>query len=196
MRSSSAHRHALARVSTNLALGMTPFALLAGLHPEMPADAALPTLLCLLAAMGIAGCLNLGSGEAHPGTPFRRLLSCLLLGSSLAAVPWHLGALPFFPVVVGTGFISRWWLYSLETRDLVAADSQRLALPCLATRLRRSLTWITGAVIPTLVFSGLPALPLLSLSFGLTVFSQWTVAEEALWTPVSRNRTDARSGTP
>jgi hypothetical protein len=76
------------------------------------------------------------------------------------------------------------------------ADRQRLALPCLATRLRRAVTWVTGAVIPTLVLSGLPAIPLLFLSFGLTVFSQWTVAEEALWAPVSRNRVDARSGTP
>jgi hypothetical protein len=192
MRSSSAHRNALARVSTNLALGMIPFALLAGLHPKMPADAALATLIYLLAAMAIAGCLNLGSAEAHSGTPFRRLLSCLLLGSSLAALPWHAGALPLFPAVVGTGFLIRWWLYLLESRDLVAADRQRLALPCLATRLRRAVTWVTGAVIPTLVFSGLPALPLLSLSFALTVFSQWTVAEEALWTPVLRNRTDTR----
>ena len=196
MRSSSAHRHALARVSTNLALGMTPFALLAGLHPEMPAEAALPTLLYLLAAMAVAGCLNLGSAEAHPGTPFRRLLSCLLLGSSLAAIPWHTGGMPFFPAVVGTGFVIRWWLYLLESRDLVVADRQRLALPCLATRLRRGVTWITGAVIPTLVFSGLPALPLLVLSFGLTAFSQWTVAGEAVWLPISRNRTDARRGTP
>ena len=192
MRSSSPHRNALARVSTNLALGLAPFALLAGLHPEMKADASMPTLLCLLIAMGTAGCLNLGVAADHPGTPVRRLLSCLLLGSSLAAVGWHAGALPFFPAVVGIGFVCRWWLYTLETRDLVRADRQRLALPCFATRLRRAITWITGAVIPILVFSGLPPFPLLLLSFGLTVFSQWTVAEEALWAPVSRNRTDAR----
>jgi hypothetical protein len=159
----------------------------------MPADAALPTLLCLLGSFGIAGCLNLGTDDAHPGTPLRRLLSCLLLGSSLVAVPWHAEALPFFPAVVGAGFVSRWWLYSLETRDLVVADRQRLALPCLATRLRRAITWITGAVIPLLVFSGLPASPLLLLSFGLTVFSQWTVAEEANLAPASSNRTDRRS---
>jgi hypothetical protein len=192
MRSSSPHRNALARVSTNLALGLTPFALLAGLHPEMPADAALPTLLCLLATLAIAGCLNLGTEDAHPGTPLRRLLSCLLLGSSLAALPWHAGALPFFPAVMGTGFVVRWWLYSLETRDLVVADRQRLALPCLATRLRRAVTWITGAAIPVLVFSGLPAFPLLALSFGLTVFSQWTVAEEGCLAPAGRSRADGR----
>jgi hypothetical protein len=196
MRSSSPHKNAVARVSTNLALGLTPFALFAGLHPEMPADAALPTLLSLLAAFGVAGCLNLGTDDVHPGTPFRRLLSCLLLGSSLAALPWHSGALPFFPAVMGTGFVSRWWLYSLETRDLVVADRQRLALPCFATRLRRAITWITGAVIPLLVFSGLPAFPLLLLSFGLTAFSQWTVAEEAAWAMPSRNRIDTRTRTP
>jgi len=196
MRSSSSHRNALARVSTNLALGLTPFALFAGLHSGMPADASLTTLLCLLAAIAIAGCLTPGTDGDHSGTPFRRLLSCLLLGSSVAALPWHAGAQSFFPAVIGTGFVSRWWLYSLETRDLVLADRQRLALPCFATRLRRAITWITGALIPILVFSGLPPFPLLFLSFGLTVFSQWTVAEEALWAPASRNRTDARHDLP
>lgn len=195
MKPSSPHRNALARVSTNLALGLTPFALLAGLHPEMPADAALPTLLCLLAVFAVAGCLSPGTDDAQPATPLRRLLSCLLLGSSLAALPWHAGALPFFPAVMGTGFVVRWWLYSLESRDLVVADRQRHALPCLATRLRRVVTWITGALIPLLVFSGLPAFPLLLLSFGLTVFSQWTVAEEANLAPALRSRTDAHRGT-
>lgn len=192
MKPSSPHRNAVARVSTNLAFGLSAFTLFAGLHPAMPADAALPTLLYLLAAIAIAGCLNPGTDDSHSGTPFRRLLSCLLLGSSLAALPWHTGALPFFPFIMGTGFVSRWWLHLLETRDLVTADRHRLALPCLATRLRRTITWITGAAIPLLILSGLPPFPLLLLSFGLTVFSQWTVAEEAFWAPVSRNRTDAR----
>jgi hypothetical protein len=196
MKPSSPHRNALARVSTNLAFGLSAFVLFAGLHPAMPADAALPTLLYLFAAIAIAGCLNWGTDDGHSGTPFRRLLSCLLLGSSLATLPWLSGALPFFPFVMGTGFVSRWWLYSLETRDLVAADRQRLALPCLAARLRRAVTWITGAAIPLLIFSGLPPFPLLFLSFGLTVFSQWTVAEEAVWAPASRNRTDARVRIP
>jgi hypothetical protein len=194
MKPSSPHRNALARVSTNLAFGLSAFALFACLHPAMPAEAALPTLLYLLVVIAIAGCLSPGTDDSHPGTPFRRLLSCLLLGSSLSALPWHTGALPFFPLIMGTGFVSRWWLYSLETRDLVTADRQRLALPCLATRLRRAITWITGAVIPLLVFSGLPPVPLLFLSFGLTVFSQWTVAEEAVWSPVARNPPDAGIG--
>ena len=195
MRSSTSHWSALARVSTNLAFGLVPFTLFAGLYPGS-ADASLPILLYLLAAIAIAGCLNLGPADSHPGTPFRRLLSCLLLGSSLAALPWHAGSLPFFPAVVGTGFAIRWWLYLLETRDLVVADRQGLALPCFATRLRRAITWITGAVIPILVFSELPAFPLLLLSFALTAFSQWTVAEEALWVPVSRSHTDARNRHP
>jgi hypothetical protein len=178
MNTSSPHRNALARVSTNLSFGLVPFALVAGLHPVVAADAALPTWLCLLASFAAAGCLTLGTREVIPASPLRRLLACLLLGSSLVAIPWNLQSLPFFPAALGIGFVSRWGLYALETRDLVVADRAHLALPCLATRLRRVLTWITGAAIPLLVLSGLPSGPLLVLSFGLTVFSQWTVVGE------------------
>ena len=192
MRSPSPHRNALARVSTNLAFGLAPFALVAGLHPAMPQQAALPTLLCQLASISIAGCLNLGAADTRPGTALRRLLSCLLLGSSAAALSWVAGALPFFPAVVATGFVCRWWLYLLETRDLRVADRRRLALPCLATRLRRAITWITGAAIPLLLAIGSPPVPLLLLSFGLTAFSQWTVASEACF--ASPGRIDPRDG--
>jgi hypothetical protein len=187
MRSPSPHRNALARVSANLAFGLSPFALIAGLHPAIPPDAAVPTWLCLLASFSIAGCLNLGAADTRPGTPLRRLLSCLLLGSSLAALSWDAGSLPFFPAVVATGFVCRWWLYFLETRDLRIADHRRLALPCLATRLRRGITWITGAAIPLLVAIGLPPFALLLLSFVLTAFSQWTVAGEACFARIDRS---------
>lgn len=179
MRSPSPHRNALARVSTNLAFGLAPFALIAGLHPAMPQQAAVPTLLCQLASISVSGCLNLGAAGTWPDTSLRRLLSCLLLGSSVAALSWQAGPLPFFLAVVAIGFVCRWWLYLLETRDLRIADRRRLALPCLATRLRRAVTWITGAAIPFLVAIGSPPFPLLSLSLALTVFSQWTVAGEA-----------------
>ena len=113
-----------------------------------------------------------------PDPVFRRLLSCILLGSSLAAIPWSAQNLVLFPAAAGAGFITRWWLYLLETRDLIRADRQKQALPCLATRLRRSITWITGALIPLLLLTGLPAAPLLVLSCVLTLFNQWTVGCE------------------
>jgi hypothetical protein len=87
-------------------------------------------------------------------------------------------SLPILPVALVAGLVLRWGLYLLETRDLVLADRRRLALPSLATRLRRGITWLTGALIPLLVFSGLPPVPLLTLSFALTAFNQWTVACE------------------
>ncbi len=179
MHAPSPHQNARARVATNLSFGLIPFALIAGLHPGLPAEAALPTWICLFAAFAVAGCLNLGFQQPAPYSLLRRPLSCLLLGSSLIAIPWKVQGLPFFPAALALGFASRWWLYALETRDLVVADRQRLALPCLATRYRRIITWITGALIPLLVISDLPAFPLLFLSFVLTVFSQWTVAGEA-----------------
>lgn len=192
MRSPSPHRNALARVSANLAFGLAPFALITGLHPAIPPDAAVPTWLCQLASILIAGCLNLGAADTRPGTPLRRILSCLLLGSSVAALSWNAGSLPFFPAVMAIGFVCRWWLYLLETRDLRIADRRRLALPCLATRLRRGVTWITGAAIPLLVAIGLPPFALLLLSFVLTAFSQWTVAGEACF--ASPGRIDPRDG--
>src|SRR5690606_21737054 len=134
-----------------------PVAVLAGLHPAMPAKAALPVWWCLLLCFALAGCLNIGARDQGGGTALRRPLACLLLGSSLAAIPWKSQNLALFPVILATGFVSRWWLYALETRDLVIADRRKIALPCLATRYRRAITWITGAVIPLLVVSGLPS---------------------------------------
>lgn len=179
-RESPAPWGALPRLTGNLALGLAPFALLAGLHPAIGAKQAAAVWLCFLAAAALAGCLHLGQSrptiKADP--VFRRLLSCILLGSSLAAIPWNAQNLPLFPVAAGAGFVTRWWLYLLETRDLIRADRQKQALPCLATRLRRSITWITGALIPLLVLTGLPAVPLLVLSCVLTLFNQWTVGCE------------------
>ena len=171
---------ALARVAGNLAFGVAPFALLAGVHPAVVAQDAAPVWLCLFGTAALAGCLHLGERQMQleAGTVFRRLLACILLGSSLAAIPWQAQELVLFPAAAGGGFVSRWWLYLLETRDLIEADRRRLALPCLATRLRRSITWITGALIPSLLLAGLPGVPLLGLSFALTVFSQWTTSCE------------------
>lgn len=172
---------ALARVTGNLAFGLAPFSVLAGLHPSVSAQEAAAVWICLLGTAGLAGCLHLGQRQVldlEAGSEFRRLLSCLLLGGSLAAVPWHAQGLKLFPLAALTVFVARWWLYLLETRDLVAADQQKLALPCLATRIRRSITWITGLLIPLLLLTGLPGGPLLTLSFGLTVLIQWIAAFE------------------
>jgi hypothetical protein len=179
-RDASPQRTALTRVTGNLVFGVAPFALLAGLHPAVPAKDAAVVWMCLFGTAALAGCLHLGKRQVplETGPVFRRLLSCILIGSSLAAIPWHAQGLGLFPVAAGAGFVARWWLYLLETRDLIVADRRRLALPCLATRLRRSITWITGAIIPLLVLAGLPGVPLLTLSFVLTAFSQWISACE------------------
>jgi hypothetical protein len=166
---------ALARVAGNLAFGLAPFALLAGVHPAVSAREAAAVWMCLFGVAALAGCLHLGEHQValEGGSLFRRLLSSILLGSSLAAIPWHAQELKLFPLAALAGFVARWWLYLLETRDLLEADRQRLALPCLATRIRRSITWVTGLVIPLLLLARLPGEPLLALSFALTVFIQW-----------------------
>jgi hypothetical protein len=176
----SPQRTALTRIAGNLVFGVAPFALLAGLHPAVPAKDAAVVWICLFGTAALAGCLHLGERQMplESASVLRRLLSCILIGSSLVAIPWHAQGLGLFPLAAVAGFVVRWWLYLLETRDLIVADRRRLALPCLATRLRRSITWITGAVIPLLILAGLPGVPLLALSFGLTAFSQWTSACE------------------
>ena len=185
----SPHRIAFVQVATNLALGTVSFLLLALLHPEVPIRDAGPSVLTLTVAVAVAIFLIASTGEPDWSPPpvrfavVRRGLSCLLLGSSLIAVPWNLQGLPCFPWVVAIGFGSRWLLYGLESLDLRAADRGREALPCFATRLRRTITWITGAAIPLLVLAGLPGQPLLLTSFFLTVFAQWTIPGEIFHSP-------------
>jgi hypothetical protein len=180
---SSAHCSAFARVASNLALGTLPLALLAALYPGVSLRETGPGWVCVAITAVVA--IVLGSSVEGRLAPvpqryaaFRRCLSCLLLGSSLLAVPWNFQELPCFPWAIAVGFGSRWLLYGLESLDLRIADRGREPLPCLATRLRRIVTWVTGALIPILVISGLPGVPLLSLSFFLTLFAQWTAAGE------------------
>lgn len=174
------HWDAIAQVAAQLALGLAPFTLLAGLHPSLAPGQAEVSWLCLAAVSALAGLLNRGRQAGFlPSAPLlRRLAGSLLLGTSLVAIPWAAQGLPILPVAMVAGLALRWGLYLLETRDLILADRQRLALPALSTRLRRGITWVTGALIPLLVFSGLPPVPLLSLSFALTAFNSWTVACE------------------
>jgi hypothetical protein len=183
----SPHRTAFMRVATNLALGTVPFALLSILYPGVPIRDAGPGLLSLTIAATLALLLIASTRETELGSPpvrfaaTRRCLSCLLLGSSLIVVPWNFQGLPCLSWAVAMGFGSRWLLYGLESMDLRAADRGREALPCFATRLRRMITWITGAVIPLSVLVGCPALPLLLISFFLTLFAQWTAMGEVLY---------------
>jgi hypothetical protein len=173
-------RDTIAQVVAQLAIGLAPFTLLAGLHPSLATGQADSSWLCLTVAASLA-CLLSREGQAGnlPSTPLlRRLAGSLLLGGSLIAIPWAAQELPILPMALLAGSALRWGLYLLETRELILAERQRLALPSLSTRLRRGITWVTGALIPLLVFSGLQAVPLLILSFTLTAFNQWTVACE------------------
>jgi hypothetical protein len=174
------------RVATNLALGTVPFALLSILYPGVSIREAGPGLLSLAIAAALALLLIASTGELewNPSplrlAVVRRFLSSLLLGSSLIAIPWNLQELPCRSWAVFMGFGSRWLLYGLESMDLRAADRGREALPCFATRLRRTITWITGAIIPLFVLVGCPELPFLLISFFLTIFAQWTASGEIL----------------
>ena len=180
----SVPRMALARATATLAWGSALFFLLGLLYPGLPAGKSVPGGICL--GLAVTAALLTGPPRELPGfTPpqegcpiFRRCLSCILLGSSLFAVCWNFQHLPSFPWAVVSGFGARWLLYGLESSDLRAAAQGREALPCLATRLRRAVTWVTGALIPLLVWGGLPGFPLLALSFLLTFFGQWTAAGE------------------
>lgn len=171
----------MALLAANLGLGLLPFLLLASCHPAIRGRGALPLGICLASLMAAALLIaprprQLLKSGAPPG---RRALACLLLGASLAAIPWKQQNLPLAGAVIATGFGIRWLLYSLETLDLRKADQHRLPLPCAATRIRRACTLVAGALIPLLLLTGLPCLPLLWISFILTLFCQWTVGGEA-----------------
>lgn len=176
----SVQRIALSRVATNLAMGLVPFGLLAVLHPSIGFSGAIPIWLCLVLTLAIAGAFSDAplacGGILHMG--IHRCLSCVLLGSSLAAIPWKLHEFPFSLGVILIGFSIRWLLYAMETWDLRMADLRKQPLPCLATRIRRGITLVTGGLIPVLILIGLPPIPLLSMSFILTAFSQWTATCE------------------
>jgi hypothetical protein len=171
---------ALSRVATNLALGLLPFGLLAAFHPAVDSRVTAPIWLCLVLSLAIAGAFP----EAPPTRGdtlrmnFHRALSCLLLGSSFAAIPWKIHEFTSAPGVVLTSLSIRWLLYALEAWELRLADLRKHPPPCLATRIRRAITLVTGCLIPLLILIGLPVIPLLALSFILTAFSQWTVACE------------------
>lgn len=176
----SVHRSTTALLAANLGLGLLPFLLLASCHPAIRGRGALSLGISLASLMAAALMIapqprQLLKSGVPPG---RRALACLLLGASLAAIPWKQQNLPLAGTVISTGFGIRWLLFALETLDLRKADRHRQPLPCAATRIRRACTLVTGALIPLLLLAGFPCPPLLWISFILTLFCQWTVGGE------------------
>lgn len=80
--------------------------------------------------------------------------------------------------IITLSFSIRWMLYAVETWELRMEDLHKGPMPSLATRIRRGITFITGALIPLLIFTGLPVVPLLGFSFILTTLGQWSAACE------------------
>lgn len=171
---------ALNRLGTQLSLGLTPFILLALAHPEIPRHYKTSLGLCLATSAGFYLLLRLArKSTTHSSRPFWHWsLSCLLLGSSLAAIPWKILGFPLSIAIVTLGFFIRWLLFAVETWELRIEDLHKAPMPSLATRIRRGATYITGALIPLLLITGLPVVPLLGLSFILTALGQWSAACE------------------
>lgn len=176
----SVHRSAAALLAANLGIGLLPFVLLAGLHPAIRWQGAVPLSICLAVALLGSWCIAPDRRVLwFSGVPLaRRLPACLLLGSSFAAIPWKQQGFPLAALVISLSLGLRWLLFALESLELRRADQRRLPLPCAATRIRRGCTMITGALIPALLLLGFPCLPLLWISFILTLFCQWTVGGE------------------
>ena len=175
-------RAALSRMAANLSMGMLPFILLGLVHPQIPFRQLTPLWVCLFAPAIVSVTLwALGVPPAGVSRPvWHHMLSCLLLGGSLAVIPWALLGLPSSLAVMLAGFSIRWILYACETWELRQEDLRKKPAPCTATRIRRAITFITGAAIPILIIAGLSTIPLLGVSFVLTAFSQWSVACESL----------------
>jgi hypothetical protein len=171
---------ALRRLGTQLSLGLIPFILFALAHPDIPHQHKTTLAICLALLGGIHLLLRLTreSTSRFPRPIWHQLLSCLLVGSSFAAIPWKMLGFPLSIAVITIGFSIRWMLYAVETWELRIEDSRKAPMPCLATRIRRGITFISGALIPLLILAGLPIIPLLGLSFVLTALSQWSASCE------------------
>jgi hypothetical protein len=176
----SFHGFALTRLATNLGLGLVPFLLFAILHPAIPYHQKAARGMCLALLIGTYLFFRIAVAPVvrFPRPIWHRLLSCLLLGSSLAAIPWKILGYPLAIAIISVGFSIRWILYATETWELRMEDARKAPSPCLATRIRRGITFITGALIPLLMLAGLPVIPLLILSFLLTAMCQWSAACE------------------
>jgi hypothetical protein len=187
---SNIHRIAVSQVATNLTLGIIPLLLLALAIPSISLSQTLNLWICLNGTFLISRVFQLGSEKPSRNYShgFMRIISCMLLGTSLIAIFWKGQNLPHALEIIILSFSIRWLLFIIETRNLILADRQRQPLPSFATRIRRLITFITGAVIPAFILIGLPAIPLLTLSFCLTTFAQWAIAFEVIHTRESNIR--------
>ncbi len=179
---STHHRIAVSQVATNLTLGIIPLLLLALAMPSISFSQTSSLWICLAASFLISRIFILGSENPSRNYShgFMRIISCMLLGTSLIAIFWKRQNLPHALEIIILSFCIRWLLFIIETRNLILADRQRQPLPSYATRIRRLITFITGAVIPAFILIGSPAIPLLTLSFCLTAFAQWAIAFEVI----------------
>jgi hypothetical protein len=179
-------RAALARVTWNMGVGTAVFGCILLLNPEIPAVRAVPTLVAAFVAMGFGKRLTVPgfsppAPEVFHGRVFRRQLSVILIGSSLAALLWSAQEIPWITLPIVLGFVARWVLYGLEVSDIRLCDRRKIGLPPLAARIRLWITLVTGALIPGLVLLEVSAPPLLLFSFFLTCFGQWSaICEIAL----------------
>ena len=191
MKADSTHyRIAVSQVATNMTYGIVPLLLLASIIPEISFSQTISFWVCLFGSFLISRIFSVGCKEYMRNycSGFFRVISCLLLGTSLIVIFWKWHDLPHALEIIILSFSIRWLLFIVETRNLRLADIQRKPLPSLATRIRRIITFITGAVIPVLILMGLPPIPLLTLSFCLTSFAQWALAYEAIYTRESNIR--------
>jgi len=181
---STHHRIAVSQVATNLTLGIIPLLLLALAIPSISLHQTLILWMCLAGAFLISRIFAVGSEKpsCNYSQGCMRIISCMLLGTSLIAIFWKGQDLPHALEIIILSFSIRWFLFIIETRNLRLADRQRQPLPSFATRIRRLITFITGAVIPAFILSGSPPIPLLTLSFCLTSFAQWAIAFEVIHT--------------
>ena len=179
---SNIHRIAVSQVAANLTLGIIPFLVLALVLPPISFAQTLSMWMCLGGSILIGRfiCLGCEKPTRNYGHGLMRVISCLLLGASLIAIFWKGQELPHALEIIILSFCIRWLLFIIETRKLILADRQRQPLPSFATRIRRLITFITGAVIPVLILIGMPAVPLLAVSFLLTAFAQWAIAVEVI----------------
>lgn len=176
------HRIAVSQVASNLTLGIILLLTLAMVIPSISLHQTLSLWICLVVSFLISWIFAIGSEKPsrNYNHGFIRIISCLLLGTSLIAIFWKGQNLPHALEIIILSFSIRWLLFIIETRNLRLADKQRQPLPSFATRIRRIITFVTGAVIPTFILIGLPAIPLLILSFCLTSFAQWAIAFETI----------------
>lgn len=170
-------------LARNLVIGLIPYLFFGWVHPGIQQLQMFP-LWCAFGVISFFYLILRSSANTQackPFSPWTLFLSCMLLGSSLVAIFWKILGLPSSFYIIFIGFAIRWILYIMETIKLRAEDLRRRPMPCLSTQIRRRITFVTGALIPLLLVAGSPAVPLLSISFVLTAFSQWSAACEILF---------------